>query len=128
MVGSHYVQNAGGLWIFRPDLFNATNPPALTAKQRRFPVWFGPPQEVRTEVNWELPEGWIAELNEAELAYECEGASVKSAMALIERGFRSVSTYRQTGRLVLPEDYESARQFSANLTKVRGQVVMVTQP
>jgi hypothetical protein len=128
MVGSHYVQDAGGLWIFRPDLFHATNPPALTAKERRFPVWFGTPQEIRTEVDWGLPEGWIAEVNEAELEYECEGASITSAMGLTESGFRSASTYRRTGHLVLPEDYESAREFSANMTKVRGQVVMVTRP
>ncbi len=128
MKSGRYIQDAGGLVFIRPDFFQDSDPSVLTAKERRFPVWFGPPREVVTDVAWELPEGWRAEVETPEIQHECEAASITCETAADGGGLRTRTVYRQNGELIWPEDYESAKNFSKNWNQVRGQVAMIRRP
>lgn len=125
IVGKHYVQETGGLSLLRPDLFHATSPPALTGQERSFPVWFGPPIEIVSKVRWELPQGWMADADTSAMRHECEPASIACDIAIDGNLLSIVTVYRRDGRVIWPDAYESARNFSRNLSQVRGQVAMI---
>jgi hypothetical protein len=128
IVGKHYLQETGGLSLLRPDLFHAPSPPALTARERSFPVWFGPPIEIVSKVRWELPQGWMADADTSAIRHECKPASVSCDVTSGGNVLSITTVYRRDGRLVWPEAYESARSFSRNLSQVRGQVAMIQKP
>jgi transglutaminase-like putative cysteine protease len=125
--GDHYLQETGGLSLLRADVFHGSSPPRLTAHQRKFPVWFGSPREIVSDVDWIFPPGWVAEADTVQVEHECASASVSSRMTLKGNGIRTVTAYRQDGRLIPPEDYESARRFDHDLSQVRGRIVMVNK-
>jgi hypothetical protein len=124
-VGKHYIQETGGLSLLRPDLVHAPSPPSLTARERSFPVWFGPPTEIVSKVCWQLPQGWIADADTSTIRHECRPASVACDMAIDDNVLTITTVYRRDGRLIWPDAYETARSFSRNLSQVRGQVAMI---
>jgi transglutaminase-like putative cysteine protease len=123
--GNHYIQDTGGLSLLRPDIFHPPSPPVLTSHERRFPVWFGPPREVVSRVDWTLPQGWTAEVDTGLIDHQCGSARVSSRMSLSVQGLSIITTYGQDGHLIMPEDYESARRFNHDLSQVRGQIAMI---
>jgi len=128
MESGRYVQEAGGLMFLRPDIFRSSEVPVLTAEERRFPVWFGPPQESTTDITWELPAGWTAEVETPEAERECEAASMTCRTGIEGGTLRTRMVYRRNGRLIWPEDYDSAKDFSRGLNQINGQVVMIRRP
>lgn len=124
----HYIQDAGTLVFLRPDIFQETGLPVLTADERHFPVWLGSPRETVTDVTWTLPEGWSAEIEVPEAAHECEAASISSRTTADVSSLRVTNVYRRNGLLIWPEDYESARTFTRELNQINGQVVMIQRP
>jgi transglutaminase-like putative cysteine protease len=124
----HYTQDAGKMIFLRPNFFQESDKPLLTARERKFPVWFGPPREILVDVVWELPEGWVPEIETPEVHHECEAASIAYEASSEGASLRTRTLYRQNGRLIKPGDYESARSFTSSLNQVNGQVVMIQQP
>ncbi len=123
--GHRYVQETGDLSFLHPDLFHAGEPSQLTADEREFPVWFGPPKEIESAVSWYLPDSWIAEADTAAILSDCRAASIFSRLTQSDSTVHIVTRYMQNGELVWPEEYESARRFSRDLSSVRGQVVLI---
>jgi transglutaminase-like putative cysteine protease len=124
----HYIQDAGNLAFLRPDIFQETGLPVLTADERHFPVWLGSPRETVTDVIWELPEGWTAEVDVPAADEECEAAGISSRTAADGSSLRVTNVYRRNGYLIWPEDYESAKHFTRRLNQINGQVVMIQRP
>lgn len=123
--GERIIQKAGSIILLKPDFFSVAEPSPLTAKERQHPVWFGPPMEIVTAITWHLPENWTAELDTAAFESQCEGASIYSKMALANQALSYKSIERQTGRLVMPEDYSSARKYAKDLSFVNGQTILI---
>lgn len=58
--GNGFIQQAGNLYLMRPDFFHPAEAPQLTEDKRIHPIWFGPPKEIESYICWHLPDGLIA--------------------------------------------------------------------
>jgi len=123
--GSSYIQKTGDFLLLRPDLFHAPEPPELTADERQHPIWLGHPEEIETNIIWQLPGQWIIEMDSTTVQYTCDSAEIHSTMSLSENMLNFKSVYRQNGKFMLPEQYESARKFSKSLSFVRKQTILM---
>jgi hypothetical protein len=116
--GERIIQKAG-------DIFNIAEPSPLTAKERQHPVWFGPPMEIITAITWHLPDNWTAEPDTSAFESQCAGASIYSKMTLANHTLQYKSIEQQNGKLVMPEDYQSAKKYAKDLSYVNGQTILI---
>lgn len=123
--GERIIQKAGSLILLKPDIFSVADPSPLTAKERQHPVWFGPPMEIITSITWHLPENWDAEVDTTAFESQCEGASIYSKMSLADHVLQYQSIEQQNGKLVMPEDYQSAQKYAKDLSYVNGQTILI---
>ncbi len=123
IAGRQLLTKSGERWILKPDIFEQWKPAQLTAKKRKYPIWFGPPKQVKKSIRWQFPAEWKVTLNESELAGKCKGAEVKLKLTARENVLHCNSFFQRTGRLVPVEEYSVARAFSHILSRVQGKSV-----
>jgi hypothetical protein len=123
--GSRYLVEAGPLKLLKVDFFNPSAPPELTAGQRHHPIWHGPPMQVEIEIVWHLPPGRSAEVDMPAFKSTCGAADLSSAVVLQGDKLRFTSRLQQTGKLLPPEQYETAKKFSRDLSAVKGLTVVL---
>jgi hypothetical protein len=123
--GDRYGVHAGALNLLKPDFFRAEELPVLTADQRHHPVWYGPAMQVETDILWHLPKGWVAEADALPIKSACGEASLSCETILSDSTLRFKSIVRRTGRALSSEHYQAARQFSQDLSAIRGVTVVL---
>ena len=115
----NYLQKAGNLTIFKPDIFRTVHVPELKKKTRHHPIWFGGPNSVVTDLRWKIPGDWNADVDTSMVFRECDAASITARTSLDNDLLHFKSTYLQEGYLMEQEDYKTAKRFSKMLSRIR---------
>jgi predicted transglutaminase-like cysteine proteinase len=124
ITGNRLIEKVGEFYLLRPDIFHSSEPPKLTAEARHHPIWFGEPMEIETRIEWHLPEGWRTESDTLIIENSCRVTSILCKMILDGNRFQYYSRQCQNGGLIWPEEYESTRKFSRDLSIIRGQTIV----
>ena len=56
--GAKGLQRSGNSIMLKPDLFQTVEFPVLTNPTRLYPIWFGGPRQVHTQIDYRLPDTW----------------------------------------------------------------------
>jgi len=120
-----YIQKTGNFILLNPNLFYKYEPPELTAETRENPIWFGAPKKITTLVNWELPTNWIVDADTNQFSSECIAASIASKIMVIDSALSITTTYQDNGNLMRPEEYEIAKIFSSDVSRVKGTTILL---
>jgi hypothetical protein len=123
--GSRYLVQAGALQLLKTDFFHASEPSPFTAERRQHPIWYGAPRQIETDIVWQLPRGKTAEIDVPLIRNACSAADLSCETTLVGNQLRFKATMQYFGKLLPPEQYETARQFSRNFSEVQGMTVVV---
>ena len=123
--GNQYGRVMGALMILKADFFHVNAPPELTAERRQHPIWFGPAQQVETDIVWHLPAGLKLEEEILEVKDSCGAAQLSCTTLASGNVLRFSSVLEQSGYLLPASDYPAARKFSQNLSKAQSMAFVL---
>jgi hypothetical protein len=122
---ANILQRAGPLVMFRPDIFMKSLTSQLSASKRIHPIWMGSPSQIKTHVEWELPEKWHPEVDTTEIKNHCKGASISSRTKIDGNALIVKTAHRRYGKLMWQDEYENARSFWNDLNRVKEQTAFI---
>jgi len=123
--GNQYARLMGALMILKADFFHVNAPPELTAERRQHPIWFGPAQQIETDIVWHLPAGLKLEEEMPEVEDSCGAARLSYKISSAGNVLRFSSVVQQSGYLLSASDYPAARKFSQNLSKAKSMALVL---
>jgi hypothetical protein len=126
ITGTKITQKSGNYIILHPDVFRIAEAPELTGSDRQQPIWFGQPRQIETFITWRFPAQWKSQEDSMKFQQACKGGSLSLQTSCSTGILKYHSLYEQTGKLMQPEEYSAALDFSRKLSMLNSHAVLFT--
>jgi len=123
-----YVRRAGEYLLLKPDIFRTSWRQGFKNCNRKHPIWLGPSGQVETEVVWNLPDHWIAEVEGFPITGTYDGARLTSDVTLHDDRLQFHMMVSQDGRLSPAERCDDARAYNRRLRSAAESAVLIRKP
>ncbi len=111
---SHAATLSGTSCLLTTDFFHYGHVDDLSSPERVYPITFGTPADITTDIEWRLPPSWTPVGDPRHISDSCKLASL-SCDVTHDNGLHLISRTIYFGGEIPPEQYDEARRMNKSL-------------
>ena len=127
--GKEYLVASGDLQLLKADFIHYDRKSDLKKRvDRHFPISFGHPEIITTDIIWTLPEGWAVSEGLDSTSVDCRIARLRCQCRETNDAFGIHERLTYLGGQMDPTEYDEAREFDRKRCAIYSRKLFITKP